>query len=125
MKNASLMKISINSAQFYAYHGVKQEERTLGGKYEVDLDLYYDATNAIINDDVNLALNYDEAFYVIEEVISNENYHLIETIAREILNLLMEKFPQLQKAKVKIRKINIPLRRIVNYVEAQQSISRT
>jgi len=125
MKNASLMKISINSAQFYAYHGVKQEERNLGGKYEVDLDLYYDATNAIINDDVNLALNYEEAFYIIEEVINNENYHLIETIAREILNLLMEKFPILQKAKVKVRKINIPLRRIVNFVEAEQSISRT
>lgn len=125
MKNASLMKISIDSAQFYAYHGVKSEERILGGKYEVDLELFYDATNAIINDDVNLALNYDEAFYVIEEVIGNESYHLIETIAREILNLLMEKFPQLQKANVKVRKINIPLRRIVNYVEAEQSLSRT
>lgn len=125
MKDASLMKISINSAEFYAYHGVKQEERNLGGKYEVDLDMYYNATNAIINDDVNLALNYEEAFYIIDEIINNDNYHLIETIAREILNLLMEKFPMLQKANVRVRKMNIPIRRIVKYVEAEQSISRT
>jgi len=124
MKKASLMKLSIAGAQFYAYHGVKNEEQHLGGKYEVDLEMYYDATHAIINDDVNLALNYEEAFFCIEEVIAGENYHLIETLAREILNLLMEKFPELQKAKVRVRKMGVPIRRIVKYIESEQSISR-
>jgi len=124
MKKASLMKLSINSAQFYAYHGVKNEEQHLGGKYEVDLDMYYDATHAIINDDVNLALNYEEAFFCIEEVIAGENYHLIETLAREILNMLMEKFPDLQKARVRVRKMGVPIRRIVKYIEAEQTITR-
>jgi len=124
MKNASLMKLSITGAQFYAYHGVKNEEQQLGGKYEVDLEMYYDATHAIINDDVNLALNYEEAFFCIEEVIAGENYNLIETLAREILNMLMEKFPDLQKAKVRVRKMGVPIRRIVKYIEAEQTISR-
>ncbi len=124
MKKASLMKLSINGAQFYAYHGVKNEEQQLGGKYEVDLDMYYDATHAIINDDVNLALNYEEAFFCIEEIIAGENYNLIETLAREILNLLMEKFPELMKAKVRVRKMGVPIRRIIKFIEAEQSISR-
>ena len=46
MKEASLTKLGIQNAQYYAYHGVKKEERKLGGKYEVDLDMWYDATNA-------------------------------------------------------------------------------
>ncbi|MFH1050626.1 MAG: dihydroneopterin aldolase [bacterium] len=124
MKKASLMKLSINGAQFYGYHGVKSEEQVLGGKYEVDLEMYYDATHAIINDDVNLALNYEEAFFCIEEVIAGENYHLIETLVREILNMLLEKFPELKKAKVRVRKMGVPIRRIVNYIEAEQTISR-
>lgn len=124
MKKASLMKLSIVGAQFYAYHGVKSEEQQLGGKYEVDLDLYYDATHAIINDDVNMALNYEEAFFCIEEVIAGDNYNLIETLTREILNMLMEKFPELQKAKVRVRKMGVPIRRIVKFIEAEQTISR-
>ncbi|MFA6570540.1 MAG: dihydroneopterin aldolase [Bacteroidota bacterium] len=124
MKESSLMKLSIKSAQFYGYHGVKQEEQSIGGKYEVDLDLYYDATEAIINDDVNYALNYEEAYYCIEEIINNDSYNLVETIANEILNLAMEKFANLQKADVRVRKMNVPIRRVVGYIEAEQSIVR-
>ena len=125
MKEASLMRLSIKSAQFYSYHGVKQEEQTLGGKYEVDLDLYYDATQAIINDDVKYALNYEEAFYCIEEVIGgDEGYNLVETIANEILQMAMEKFPNLEKASVRVRKMSVPIRRVVSYIEAEQTITR-
>lgn len=124
MKESSLMKLSIKAAQFYGYHGVKQEEQSIGGKYEVDLDLYYDATEAIINDDVNYALNYEEAYYCIEEIINNDSYNLVETIANEILNLAMEKFANLLRADVRVRKMNVPIRRVVGYIEAEQSISR-
>lgn len=124
MKEATLMKLSINSAQFYSYHGVKNEEQQLGGKYEVDLDMWYDATHAIINDDVNMALNYEEAFFCVEEVIAGDNYHLIETLASEILNMLLEKFAELIKATVRVRKMNVPIRRIIKFIEAEQTIER-
>ena len=124
MYELSLTRLTIRSAEFYAYHGVKSEEQALGGKYQVDLDLYYNATKAIINDDVSSALNYEEAMYCIEEAIVGENYNLIETIANEILNMLMEKFPTLEKATVRVRKMNAPIRRVVSYVEAEQTMVR-
>jgi len=120
-----MMRLSIKSAQFYSYHGVKAEEQVLGGKYEVDLDLFYDATQAIVNDDVKYAINYEEAFYCIEEVIGgDEGYNLVETIANEILQMAMEKFPNLEKATVRVRKMSVPIRRVVNYIEAEQTITR-
>lgn len=125
MKESSLHRLTIRSAEFYAYHGVKAEEQALGGKYQVDLDLYYDATQAVINDDVNYALNYEEAMFCIEEVIAGESYNLIETIANEICNLLMEKFQLLQKATVRVRKMNAPIRRVVSFIEAEQTMTRT
>lgn len=125
MKEASMMRLSIKSAQFYSYHGVKAEEQVLGGKYEVDLDLFYDATQAIVNDDVKYAINYEEAFYCIEEVIGgDEGYNLVETIANEILQMAMEKFSNLEKATVKVRKMSVPIRRVVSYIEAEQTITR-
>lgn len=123
MKKNSLTKLTVAGAQYYAYHGVKPEERKLGGKYEVDLDMYYDAKVAILKDSVEDALNYEEALFVVSEVMGGE-YMLIETIANEILNMLMEKFPQLQKATVRIKKLSVPMRRVVDCVSAEQTIER-
>jgi len=124
MKETSLTRLTIKDAVFYAYHGVKSEEQVLGGKYEVDLDLYYNATEAIINDDVHYAVNYEEAMVCIEDVITEESYNLIETITNEILNQVMEKMPNIEKATVRVRKINVPIRNVVSYIEAEQSITR-
>lgn len=125
MKESSTMKLSIVGAQFFAYHGVKNEEQTLGGKYEIDLDLWYDATAAIINDDVNYALNYEEALNCIKEVINDDSYNLIETIANEILNLAHEKLDNLQKATVRVRKISVPIGHVVSYIQAEQTMSKS
>lgn len=125
MIKSSLTRLSIVNAEYYAYHGVKPEEKKLGGKYEVDLDLYYDATTAIIKDDVKDALNYEEAMYCISEIINGtENYDLVETICNEILNMLMDKFANLISATVRVRKLNVPMRRVIGYIEAEQTIER-
>ncbi len=125
MKKTSLSRITIKNAQYYGYHGVKAEERKLGGKYEVDLVLDYNAKSAIVRDDVNYALNYEIAMFCISEIITGDSYSLIETIANEILNSVMEKFDFLQKATVRVRKLSAPMKRYIDYVEVEQSMSRT
>ncbi len=120
----SLTKLSIKKAVFYAYHGVNKAEKEIGGKYEVDIDLYYDATTAIISDDVNYAINYEEVLYNISEIIQNENYNLVETVANEILNGVMDKFEILEKISVKVRKLNVPIHRYIDCIEVEQSIER-
>ncbi len=124
MKETSLTRLGIKNAEFYSYHGVKDEEKSLGGKYQVDLDIWYDAKAAVINDDVKFALNYEEAMYCIAEILEEEQFDLVETIASEILNLCMEKFRNLEKATVRIRKLAVPMRRVVDHIEVEQSISR-
>lgn len=124
MKRSTLTKLTIKDAEFYAYHGVKSEEQSLGGKYQVDLDLYYNATQAIINDNVKYAINYEEAMFCIEEIVVGEQYNLVETIANEILNMAMERFPHLIRATVRVRKMNAPIRRVVKFVQAEQTIER-
>ena len=124
MKEAFLTKLKVHSAEFYAYHGVKAEEHTLGGKYQVDLELYYNSTKAVINDDVTYALDYDEAMFCVEDVMGGQ-YNLIETIANEILNMLFDRFDQLELATVRVRKFAAPIRTPVAYIETEQTMSRT
>ena len=125
MIKTSLTKLTIKNVEYYAYHGVKEEERKLGGKYQVDVDMYYDAKSAIINDDVNYALNYEEAMFCISSIITEENYAWVETIVSEILSGLMDKFDFLQKATVRVRKLTVPMRRAIDYIECEQTIERT
>jgi 7,8-dihydroneopterin aldolase/epimerase/oxygenase len=120
----SLTKLSIKNAEFYSFHGVKSEERKLGGKYQVDLDMYYDATNATMDDDIKFALNYEDITTTIDEVINGKKYKLIETLANEILKTLFMNYKLILEANVRVRKINVPMRRVVDYVEVEQAMLR-
>jgi len=126
MKSTSLMRLGIRNAQYYAYHGVKTEEKKIGGKYEIDIDLWYNATNAVLEDKVSDAINYEEALFIVSEVlVGEEQYDLIETICNEIANSLMEKFISLEKVRCVVRKYTLPIRHIVSHMEAEQTIERT
>lgn len=125
MKSESLAKLTISNLEYYAYHGVKKEEKKLGGKYQLDIDVHYDSKNAAINDDINYAVNYEEIVYIVSELMLNESYDLIETLANEILNTIFDKFELVVVATVRIRKMNVPMRRVVNFVEIEQSLERS
>lgn len=117
-------RISISNAQFYGYHGVRTEEQAIGGQFQVDLDVLYDATGAILKDDVNISVNYEELLFCISEIMNNESYNLIETVANEILVAIFEKFEIIIEATVRVRKLNVPIRTILDYVETEQTMQR-
>ena len=120
----TLTKLTISNAAFYAYHGVEKAEKQLGGKYEVDLDLWYNALNSIINDSISQAINYQNVLFLVSDFIENENYNLIETLAYNVLDSIMKQFPLLEKATIRIRKCNAPIRHTIGYVEVEQTMER-
>ncbi len=119
-----IARLTIKGAQFYAYHGVKQEEKELGGRYEVDLDLWYDATEAVENDSVAYALNYEEAMNLIDTIFSDDSLNLIETVASRILDTCFEKFDNVIKGAIRIRKMNVPIHNVVSYIETELTRER-
>ncbi|MFM8472592.1 MAG: dihydroneopterin aldolase [Candidatus Kapaibacterium sp.] len=123
-KIASLTRISVVNASYYAYHGVNAEEKELGGQYQVDVDVAYDATSAVMSDDVKSAVNYEEILFCVNEVMSEESVNLIETLAYEILTTIMDKFTIIDEATVRVRKINAPVRTIVDAIECEQTMHR-
>jgi 7,8-dihydroneopterin aldolase/epimerase/oxygenase len=48
--------IRIKKATFYAYHGVLSEEQSVGGKFEADVDIHTDFTEAALNDNLKKLL---------------------------------------------------------------------
>jgi dihydroneopterin aldolase len=103
---------------------VKEEENSLGGKFQVDIELYYDATEAAIQDNLSSAVNYTEILYEVNEIVSNEPFKLLETVTMEILTQIADNHPEIEMLTVRVRKFNIPYKVILNYIEAEQTFVR-
>lgn len=122
--NNKQTKLTIKNLEFYAFHGVKEEEKKLGGRYQLDLDLYYDASEAIASDKLSYALNFEDILHKIAQELSSKNFNLIETLANQLLKVIADNYPILQKATVRIRKFNIPFKGILDYIETEQNFER-
>lgn len=111
--------VRIKNAVFYAYHGALKEEQSIGGKFEADVDMFFDFREAAEKDDLSKTINYDEVYKFINSVIHDKKYYLIETLATIIADNLLLKFPILDKIIVKVRKSNVPVGGIIDHVEAE------
>ncbi len=116
--------VRIKNASFYAYHGAMKEEQTIGGKFEADVDLFFDFSEAANNDDLKKTINYADVYNFINNVIHKKKYYLIETLATIIADNLLSSYPQLEKVKVKVRKNNVPVGGIIEHVEAEVEKNR-
>lgn len=111
--------LRIKNASFYAYHGALKEEQHIGGKFEADVDIYTDFSNAAENDELEKTVNYEKVYRFINSIIHEKKYYLIETLATVIADELLKQFPRIQKVSVRVRKNSVPIGGLIDCVEAE------
>ncbi len=111
--------IKIKNARFYAYHGVLKEEQNIGGKFDADVDIYTDFSEAAKNDDLKKTVNYADVYNIINNIVHTKKYYLIETLATLIADGLLKEYPKIFKIAVRVRKSNVPAGGLIDYVEAE------
>jgi 7,8-dihydroneopterin aldolase/epimerase/oxygenase len=117
--------IRLVNAVFYARHGVHEEERRLGGRYEVDAELFFDSTAAVATDDLSKTIDYSQAYAIISEVMTGgEPAALIETLAGRMATRLMEELALAEQVTVRVRKRALPLGGLCDYAEAEHVIEK-
>jgi dihydroneopterin aldolase len=62
-------------------------------------------------------VDYGVAFGVIEQIVTGARRFLIESLALAIAKALTERFPQIRKAEITVRKPNAPVRGVLDHVE--------
>lgn len=100
--------ISIEGMEFFAYHGCFKEEQVIGTKFNIDLFLTVDTSKAEHSDKLHDTINYQEVFQLIKSEMQVTS-KLLEHVGRRILNNVKTAYPQVEKATLKIRKLNPPL----------------
>lgn len=102
-------KIILKGLAFYGYHGLFQEERVLGQRFIVDLDLYVPLERAGRSDRMEDSVHYGEVFNVVKQVVEGEPHNLLESVSETIASELLEAFPEIEKCRVRFEKPNPPI----------------
>lgn len=111
--------IRIKRATFYGYHGVRSEEQSVGGKFEADVDIYTDFSEAAKNDSLSETIDYHKVYSFMYHLALEQKYYLIEALAVKIANELLVRFTKINKVAVRVRKNNPPLGGVVDCVEVE------
>ena len=110
--------IRLKNMVFYGYHGVSESEKSLGGKFEVDLDLYKDLQIAGQSDDLNKTLNYEKIYKTVQNCTKRNKYYLIEKLADRIAESVLRKY-KTDKVIVRVRKPHAPVKGVLDTVEVE------
>lgn len=102
-------EIQLKGLRFYAYHGVLEQERKVGGDYTVDLQLRLsEADAAVFGDDLDGTVNYAEVYDLVRHEMAVPSA-LLEHVAGRILAAIFDRFPKVAAATVNLRKVNPPM----------------
>ncbi len=100
--------LRLRNMRFYAHHGVVPEENTLGQWFAVDLEIHMDLGPAGRSDDVGQTLDYPRLYRLVEAVVTQRRYKLVEALAEQIAQAVGQAFAPIDVT-VRVRKPHPPL----------------
>ncbi len=115
-------KVVLKGLAFHARHGVYSEEAVLGARFVVDAELYYNFAG--ITDDLDQVVNYAEAHALIQQMVTEQRFDLIETLASHLVRELLAAQPLLTAVLVRVHKPHAPLRGMFDDVYAELYLTR-
>lgn len=108
-------RIFLKNVEIFANHGVFQEEKTLGQKFILDIELFLDTKEAGVTGDLTKSVHYGELCHRIEEEFIKESYDLIETAAQKVADYILHNYEIVQSVKVTLKKPWAPIGRHLDY----------
>ncbi len=84
------MLIQIKGISAFGFHGVFDHEKINGQEFIVDVELSYNASQALKTDNVNDAVDYGAVVILVKKIIENTRRDLIEVLADDVANKVLE-----------------------------------
>ena len=108
------MRIELIGLVVFGHHGYLEEERRLGQRFLVDLwaDVRGDATET---DRIEDTVDYRKLAALVRDVFGGEERLLLEGLAGAIADGIVERFPAVERVRVRVRKPDVVLDPPVDY----------
>ena len=111
-------RISLENIRLYGYHGASENERELGQRFEVDVEIIADLSEAVASDDMKKTVDYEKVYRLVESEVVNQKYHLLEAMADKIARDVLKQFGALEVV-VRVRKPSVPIAGSIDHVEVE------
>ncbi|MCL1990773.1 MAG: dihydroneopterin aldolase [Defluviitaleaceae bacterium] len=112
--------LNLNQMAFMAKHGVLASEKLTAQKFLVDVKIETDQiVTAAVTDHIDDALNYVAIYELIQDIMLNQQYDLIETIAMKIATTLVKTYPVVISVDTKVTKVNPPIDGFIGTVSCE------
>lgn len=99
--------VSIHDLKVYGYHGCLPEEAVIGTTFSFDIDIDTNFEKAYTTDDLQYAIDYVEVTRIVKEQMAIRN-NLIETVVHRVVIAIRQRYPQAEKIRVRLHKMNPP-----------------
>lgn len=113
--------IRIHNLKFHTFNGVFPEERKNGQQLAIDVSLNYPIEAQVNHDDLDETISYADVNQAIDDFVHHHSYKLIESLANELLRMLLKQFSMADRITLKIRKYSVPMPGIFDDVEIEVS----
>ena len=100
--------INLDSVRLYAFHGVAEQERHVGGWFIVSLRVQYDFERAMDTDCVEDTISYADLLEVIKREMAIPS-KLLEHVAGRIARAVIAEFSGVQGVRISLTKENPPM----------------
>lgn len=114
-------KIYIKDLVVFAYHGVLKEEKVLGQKFLISIDLSLDLTRAARSKNLTDTVSYADVVSFVETEFTRESFDLIETAADELARKILFNFDLVDDVKILVKKPWAPIHSPMDTVAVEVS----
>ncbi len=108
--------VTLRKMRFFAYHGVAEQERTVGNHFEVSMKLYAPMLDAMEHDTLDGTVDYSAVYQIVEKEMQKPSL-LLENVAWRIVNAVRAAFPQVTGGEVTVSKLTPPFKCDLQSVE--------
>ena len=100
--------IALEGLEFFAYHGVMDEEQKIGNKYSIDVIIDANVDEAAQHDRLRDTINYQKIYKITADVMK-QRARLLEHIAFKIIRGIKTEYPNINTVEVSVSKYNPPV----------------
>jgi dihydroneopterin aldolase len=117
---SDLARITLANIGLVGHHGYHEAEKELGQRFEVDVDLFVDIEVPGESDKLVDAVNYEKVYEMVEGVVQEDHFSLLEALASDIADTVYQEFA-VEGVTIRIRKPAVPYCPNLEFIEIEVS----
>ncbi|HEX4376089.1 MAG TPA: dihydroneopterin aldolase [Steroidobacteraceae bacterium] len=120
-----LTTIHVTGLQIYGYHGIFEEERSLGQKFVFDIDATLSPIPTHADDALQASVRYDAIVETAIRISAATKYRTLEALSEAVAKGVLHQFGLIAAVSVSVSKLSPPISHTLSSIGVRVSLTRS